>query len=93
MKAKIALAAAAAVLLLAGCQKVPPSEQEIAAERNFNATELGEGAENDFGILTDPRTGCQYIVWDGFRTGGITPRLAPGGRQVCAEAVLGLPAR
>ena len=28
-------------------------------------------------IWTDPETGVEYIIWEGYRKGGITPRIKP----------------
>ncbi|SOB78530.1 hypothetical protein SAMN06297144_0035 [Sphingomonas guangdongensis] len=34
-------------------------------------------------VWRDPDTGCQYLLWERRRQGGITPRLTPEGRPIC----------
>jgi hypothetical protein len=33
--------------------------------------------------VTDAATGCDYVIFDGYRNGGITPRLRPDGSPYC----------
>lgn len=37
----------------------------------------------DTWAVTDPQTGCDYLVYSGYKQGGITPRLRPDGSLFC----------
>lgn len=41
--------------------------------------------DNDVFVWRDSQTGCQYLVYAGYKRGGITPRLNPDGTQVCTQ--------
>jgi hypothetical protein len=38
-------------------------------------------------VFTDHATGCEYLVAGSSSQGGITPRIAPDGRQICRFTV------
>ena len=68
------LAIIAAAGLLAACDT-----RSGGYERNA----LSPNAMNEFGTFSDPATGCEYIVWNGYEKGGITPRLNADGQPLC----------
>lgn len=40
-------------------------------------------AGTDIVLFRDPDTNCDYLVYDGYKSGGITPRLGRDGRPFC----------
>lgn len=43
--------------------------------------------DNHISVVYDKTTHCQYLVYDGFRSGGITPRLDANGDPVCKKLI------
>ena len=83
-RTKLALCLGGAVLL-GGCDKLgssfkaepittTPVEGKMRGTRN-----RGEQVR----VWRDPETGCQYLIWQSRRHGGVTPRLTADGRPMC----------
>jgi hypothetical protein len=66
-----------AALLLTGCAPSPPPPESNPVPAP--AYDLSDSII----AYTDPATGCDYLIYAGYRKGGITPRMMADGRQVC----------
>ena len=72
-------------VMLAGCDPTgsPFRAEPIKAaklEGKIRGTRSGGEQIRDW---RDPDTGCRYLLWEGARQGGMTPRLTPDGRPMC----------
>jgi len=61
------------------------------ADQPHNAImRLSAGGSFTVWIIQDPDNGCQYLA---SYTGGVTPRMAPSGTQICASSQNGVSER
>lgn len=72
-------------MMLAGCDQngSPFGSEPIKAAKlqgKIRGTRSGGEQIRDW---RDPDTGCRYLLWEGARQGGMTPRLTPDGRPMC----------
>ena len=70
-------------LCLVGCKAVNTEEKEVVRAEEMN-TNNGESIS----IWTDEETGVQYIIFQAYRKGGITPRLNADGSLFVEEGGL-----
>jgi len=68
-----------ALLILSSCERMGPSLPTEKVEGRTRSSVAREGVR----VWRDPGTGCQYLLWDSSRRGGITPRLGSDGRPRC----------
>jgi hypothetical protein len=72
-------------VMLAGCDSAgsPFRSEPIKTtklEGKIRGTRSGGEQIRDW---RDPDTGCRYLLWEGRRQGGMTPRLTRDGRPMC----------
>lgn len=74
-----------ALAVLGGCDSVGNTFQSEPITTNTVEGKLrGRRAGGEqVRVWRDPDTGCQYLLWERRRQGGITPRLMPDGRPMC----------
>ncbi|WP_443029927.1 DUF6440 family protein [Sphingomonas sp. ZB1N12] len=75
----------AGAMLVSGCDKLSSSSQSapirtVTVEGNLRGNQSGG---EEVRVWRDPETGCQYLLWERRRRGGITPRLTMEGRPMC----------
>jgi len=66
----------AIILLLAACQPRTDSGNEPLKPRGVPV------------YIWQDVNGCEYLIYDGYKKGGITPRLDTNGKQSCGKEVL-----
>lgn len=78
------LAIISVVILVLTCwRKINTEENKKAFEERIEKAKQEQEIQekNNLGdniyIWTDPETGVEYIIWEGYRKGGITPRIKP----------------
>lgn len=74
---KLISAAIVAAIILAACGAAPAGETKT--ESRF----VGQSASDHLQVVEDTETGCRYILYDGYKNGGITPLMLPDGTQSC----------
>lgn len=74
MKKKVIIASVFSVSLLLGACQSASSQSEFSSE-----------PEGDVSIFKDPSNGCQYIVYDGYKSGAMIQRMNADGTQMCGE--------
>lgn len=73
----------AVIMLLTGCNAVT-TEDTIQIEEN---TTILPNRSDEVHIWIDEETGVQYLIFKGYRKGGITPRLNADGTPYTIESV------
>lgn len=69
MKRKMMIAAMAVCLLLGGCSESEETETPISSDY----------VSDDVYVYVDEETGVNYLVFSGYKRGGIIPRYNPDG--------------
>lgn len=78
-----------AAIAIAGCSEVAKETKDAVAFEGMGAKAAFRGlAENEWRVVmvfTDPETGCEYLINDGKKEGGMTIRIGSDGRPICSE--------
>ena len=81
MKKIISLILVIAIMLLVGCEDVSQADTQTKYIQDYK----GSLDDEEYSIRVDKETGVNYIVLDGFESGGITPRLNADGTPYVSE--------
>jgi hypothetical protein len=81
----LVLSCLAGAVLLSGCDQWGSSFQTAPIKTdNVEGKMRGRrGGGEQVRVWRDPGTGCQYLIWESRRRGGMTPRLTSDGRPMC----------
>lgn len=85
LKAKVLLSLAMSLLFLTACESESSEEvvvvdtgQSVEVISRFEMDNVMSIFSDNIYILTDNKTAQQYIIWQGYKSGGITPLLEKG---------------
>ncbi len=81
MKKIVSLILVITIMLLVGCEEVA----EADTQTNYIQDDMGTPDDEIYSIRIDKETGVNYIIFDGFRAGGITVRLNADGTPYVSE--------
>lgn len=75
-------------ILLTGCDQTgsPFSAEPIKATKLEGKIRGSRSGGEQIRDWRDPETGCRYLLWEGARKGGMTPRLTADGRPMCGSS-------
>lgn len=77
----------AAAFALGACTASEPvntgSERQLEQEEAPALFEYRDVGLRSIHIVVDRETGCQYVLYNGYKAGGITPRNDQTGNQIC----------
>lgn len=76
---QLRVVALCASIAIAGCQQ-KPEEVPLPTQSAFQERGFSDGLILRY---TDAQTGCTYLIFAGYRKGGITPRLRSDGTPDC----------
>ena len=81
MKKIVSLILVIAIILLVACAETTEADAKTRYIQDY-----GESTEDEnYSIRVDKETGVNYIVYDGYCSGGITPRLNADGTPYVSE--------
>jgi Family of unknown function (DUF6440) len=95
MRTTLVLGVTGAVML-AGCDQTgsPFQSEPIKTTKLEGKIRGTRSGGEQVRVWRDPATGCQYLLWERSRQGGMTPRLTREGRPMCgADTSANLAAR
>ena len=81
MKKIISLILVISIILLVGCA----SDTEASSKIRNIQDRIYNDVETAFEIAVDKETGVNYIIYNGYKQGGITPRLNADGTLYVSE--------
>lgn len=81
MKKIVSLILVITIMLLVGCSDVSQVDTQTKYIQDYE----GNPDDENYSIRVDKETGVNYIVYDGFKSGGITVRLNTDGTPYVSE--------
>lgn len=78
-----------AAIAIAGCNQTGAETTDaVAIEGSKEERAFRDLAKNDWRevvVFTDPETGCEYLIHNGVKEGGMTIRISSDGQPICSE--------